>query len=75
MLKVDYLRPTPLGPLLRIVGRANEITPRKTLVSAWIEVDGEVTARAEIIAVPLPESMRLMIERAGGPPPESSRID
>ena len=64
MLKVDYLRPTPLGPELRILGRAAEVGRRKALVFARIEANGEVTAQAEIVAVPLPESIQAMIEGA-----------
>ena len=57
MLRVDYLRPTPLGPELEIRGRVQATGARKVEVSAWVSVDGEITVRATAVAVPLPESM------------------
>lgn len=56
-LKVDYLKPTPLGPELELRGRAKEIGTRKIVVEVSLHVDGDVTARGEIVAVPLPEGM------------------
>ena len=58
MLQVDYLRPTPLGPELEIRGRAEELGPRKVKVGAWVSVGGQVTARATVVAVARPETMR-----------------
>jgi acyl-coenzyme A thioesterase PaaI-like protein len=57
-LKVDYLRPTPLGPELEIRGRVREIKGRKVVVEAWLLASGEVCARGEVIAVRLPEGWR-----------------
>jgi acyl-coenzyme A thioesterase PaaI-like protein len=57
MLRVDYVRPTPLGPELEIRGRAQATGARKVEVSAWVTVDGEITVRATAVAVPLPETM------------------
>jgi acyl-coenzyme A thioesterase PaaI-like protein len=56
-LKVDYLKPTPLGPELVIRGKIREIKGRKTIVDAELSADGVVTARGEIIAVQIPDSM------------------
>jgi len=56
-LKVDYLKPTPLGSELEIRGRLKELGSRKIIVSVTLSVHGEVTARGEIVAVPLPEGM------------------
>lgn len=56
-LRVDYLRPTPMGNELEIRGRAKEVTPRKVIVEATVTAAGEITARAEIVAVPMPASM------------------
>lgn len=56
-LKVDYLKPTPLGPELEVRGRAKEIGARKIIVEVSLHVAGEVTARGEIVAVPVPEGM------------------
>ncbi|MEZ4768127.1 MAG: hotdog domain-containing protein [Caldilineales bacterium] len=44
-LKVDYLRPTPLGPTLELAGRVVEMTGRKAVVAVTVAVDGAVTAR------------------------------
>jgi acyl-coenzyme A thioesterase PaaI-like protein len=58
-LKVDYLRPTPLGPALEVRGRVKEFKGRKVVVEAWIVAVGEVCVRGEVVAVQLPEAMRL----------------
>jgi acyl-coenzyme A thioesterase PaaI-like protein len=57
MLHVDFVRPTPLGPELEIRGRVVESTARKRVVRATVSAAGEVTVRAEIVAVPLPRAM------------------
>jgi acyl-coenzyme A thioesterase PaaI-like protein len=50
-LHIDYLRPTPLGPILEIRARVKEKMGRKVMVAATVSVQGEVTARGEVIAV------------------------
>ena len=57
-LKVDYLRPTPLGPALEVRARAREVKGRKVVVEAWLSARGEVCARGEAVAVEMPETMR-----------------
>jgi acyl-coenzyme A thioesterase PaaI-like protein len=57
-LKVDYLRPTPLGVELEVRGRVREVKGRKVVVEAWLMANGEVCARGEVIAVRLPEGWR-----------------
>ena len=57
-LKVDYLKPTPLGVELEARGRATSIRGRKVVVEARILADGVVTVKGEIVAVELPERMR-----------------
>ena len=57
-LHVDYLKPTPLGGELEIRARVDEFTPRKVRLQAWVTTGGETTARAAIVAVPLPERMK-----------------
>jgi acyl-coenzyme A thioesterase PaaI-like protein len=57
-LKVDYLRPTPLGPELEVRGRVREVKGRKVVVEAWLIANGEVCARGEVIAVRLTEDWR-----------------
>ncbi|NTU79478.1 MAG: PaaI family thioesterase [Chloroflexales bacterium] len=58
-LKVDYLRPTPLGGPLEVRGQVKEVKGRKVVVEAWIVAAGEVCVRGEVVAVQLPEAMRL----------------
>jgi len=55
-LKVDYVRPTPLGPL-EVRGRVKEIKGRKVIVKATVSAKGEVCARGEVVAVRMPEHM------------------
>ena len=56
-LKVDYLRPTPLGPALELRGRPLEIKARKVLVEVRLLCGGQECARGEVVAVRMPESM------------------
>ncbi len=56
-LKVDYLKPTPLGPPLEIRGRATEIKGRKVVVAATLSAQGVVCVRGEVVAVQMPERM------------------
>ena len=63
-LKVDYLRPTPLGPELLLRGRVLSISGRKVVVEVTVSVGPEVTVRGEVVTVEMPESMR--------PPPAPS---
>jgi acyl-coenzyme A thioesterase PaaI-like protein len=57
-LRVDYLRPTPMGVPLEIRGRVGEIKGRKVVVAITVSAEGEVCARGEVVAVRLPEHMR-----------------
>jgi acyl-coenzyme A thioesterase PaaI-like protein len=56
-LKVDYLRPTPMGLPLEARGRIIEVKPRKVLVEVSVLVGGETCARGQVVAVLMPESM------------------
>ena len=56
-LRVDYVRPTPLGVPLEVRGRVMEIKERKVVVSATVSAEGQVCARGEIVAVQMPEHM------------------
>lgn len=56
-LKVDYLKPTPLGGELEIRARPVEIGERKVVVRATVTAAGVVTARGEVVAVRMPDSM------------------
>ncbi len=55
-LLVNFLKPTPLGPVLEIRGKVKEIKGRKVVVEATIYANGEATVRGEVIAVQMPES-------------------
>ena len=63
-LHVDFLKPTPLGPELEIRATVKESTPRKIIVSASLSVGGVVTARGEVVAVPMPATMSAPALRA-----------
>ena len=54
-LKVDYLKPTPLGVPLEVRGTVKEIKGRKVVVGATISANGEVCVRGEVIAVRIPD--------------------
>ncbi len=56
-LKVDYLRPTPLGVELEVRGKVLEVKGRKVVVGATVSAQGEVCARGEVVAVQMPEHM------------------
>ncbi len=56
-LKVDYLKPTPLGPSLEVRARAVEVGERKVRIAASLSAEGVVTAKGEVVAVRLPETM------------------
>jgi acyl-coenzyme A thioesterase PaaI-like protein len=56
-LKVDYLKPTPLGPELEIRGRIVEISDRKVVLEETLTAGGVVTARGTVVAVRMPEEM------------------
>ena len=55
-LKVDYLRPTPLGPPLELRGRVAEIKGRKVVVQISLSAEGVECVRGEVVAVQMPES-------------------
>jgi acyl-CoA thioesterase FadM len=54
---VDYLKPTPLGPVLEVRARVKEVKGRKVVIEEWIVVSGEITIRGEVVAVQVPEKM------------------
>lgn len=64
-LKVDYLRPTPMGVELEARGRIHELADRKIVVRVIIMALSKICAKGEVVAVPMPESMRgVLHERA-----------
>lgn len=58
-LKVDYLKPTPLGTLLEVRGRVKEVSGRKVVIEEWIRARGEITVRGELVAVQVPDRLVL----------------
>ena len=56
-LHVDFLKPTPLGPVLEIRGRVKEIKGKKVVVETTLSAEGLVRARGEVVAVRMPPSM------------------
>jgi acyl-coenzyme A thioesterase PaaI-like protein len=56
-LHVEYIRPTPLGPLLQVRGKVKEIKGRKAVVSVTVSAGGEMCAKGEVVAVQMPEHM------------------
>ena len=57
-LRVDYLKPTPLGVPLEVRGRIKEMKGRKIVVDAELSAGGEMTVRGEVVAVQMPEHFR-----------------
>jgi uncharacterized protein (TIGR00369 family) len=57
-LKVDYLRPTPLGMDLEARGTVKEVGRRKVSVTVEVFAGEALCARGEVIAVRLPDSMK-----------------
>jgi acyl-CoA thioesterase FadM len=56
-LKVEYLRPTPLGVPLEVRGKVKEVKGRKVVVDATGSAEGKLCARGEVVAVQMPENM------------------
>ncbi len=56
-LNVTYLKPTPLGPPLEVRGRVRLATERKATIDVTVAADGVITARGEVVAVRIPETM------------------
>lgn len=56
-LHVDFLKPTPLGVELKIVGMPVKIHKRKIVVKVEVYSDEVLTAKGEVIAVPMPKNM------------------
>ena len=56
-LQVDFLKPTPLGPVLEVRGKVVDISDRKVVLEETLSADGVVTARGRVVAVRMPESM------------------
>jgi acyl-coenzyme A thioesterase PaaI-like protein len=56
-LRVEYLKPTPLGLELELRARVTLATGRKAVVAVTVSAGGAITARGEVVAVRIPASM------------------
>lgn len=56
-LKVDFHKPTPLGPVLELRGRAREVAGRKVWLDITLSAEGQVCATGEVLCVRIPEDM------------------
>jgi acyl-coenzyme A thioesterase PaaI-like protein len=63
-LRVDYLKPTPLGVELEIRGRVKEGTEKKKVVTFSVFAAGTITVRGEAVAVRMPKTMEQQPLRA-----------
>jgi acyl-coenzyme A thioesterase PaaI-like protein len=55
-LKVDYLKPTPVGKVLELRGKVKEMKNRKAIVAVTLSAEGEICAQGELVLVALPTS-------------------
>jgi acyl-coenzyme A thioesterase PaaI-like protein len=55
-LRVDYLKPTPVGTELVLRARPEEVGERKVRVAVEVRVGADLTARGEVLAVRMPET-------------------
>jgi len=53
-LKVDYLKPTPLGIPLSVRGKVKEIKGRKVVVEITVGAEDQICVRGEVVAVRIP---------------------
>ncbi len=56
-LEVDYKRPTPMGKLITVIAKPEEIGERKIILTMTMEVEGVVCAQARMIAVAVKDKM------------------
>jgi acyl-coenzyme A thioesterase PaaI-like protein len=61
-LRVDYLKPTPMGVQLEVRGKIKEVKGRKVVIEATLSAKNQVCARGEVVAVEMPEQM---LQQAG----------
>jgi acyl-coenzyme A thioesterase PaaI-like protein len=60
-LRVEFRKPTPVGSELVLRARVSDVGTKKIVVAVSLSAGDVETARGEVVAVPMPESM------AGGP--------
>src|SRR5690625_1734051 len=54
-LHVDFLKPTPHGVTLKVIGKVEEVHPKRFIVRSEVIADGEVCAKGKVVAVVMPE--------------------
>ena len=56
-LKVNYLKPTPLGIELELRGKIKEVKEKKVVVDIDLSANGRLCVQGEVIAVKMPENL------------------
>ena len=56
-LRVDYLKPTPIGVPLELRGTIKEVSRKKVTTAITVTAAGKVCARGEVVAVLMPAHM------------------
>lgn len=56
-LKVNYLKPTPLGPELVLRGKIREVKGKKVIVDIDLYAENQLCVQGEVIAVKIPENL------------------
>jgi acyl-coenzyme A thioesterase PaaI-like protein len=55
-MKVDYLKPVPIGAVLELRGRVKEIKKRVVTVDVTLSAEGVIRAKGEVVMVQLRDS-------------------
>lgn len=55
-LNVEYIKPTPYGTTIKLVGTIEEVHPKRFAVQVEVIADGELCAKGEVAAVVAPAS-------------------
>jgi acyl-coenzyme A thioesterase PaaI-like protein len=58
-IQVSYLKPTPIDETLELKGKVKEIKGKKVVVEVELSANDEVCARGEVIAIRIPDTMKL----------------
>lgn len=56
-LEVDFKKPTPMNSEVKVTANAEEIGDRKVIVDMVLEAEGEVRAKAKMVAVAVKDNM------------------
>jgi len=57
-LHVEYVNPMPIDFPLEVHGRVEEVKGRKVLVNTTVSANGELCAKAQVVAVKMPEHLK-----------------